>query len=141
MLKILSVLLISFTVTNSFAAFCSISEEEPNKPRHFTKTALFAEVLKNGAKSESILRKTDGSFITGFDLSSLDTVQKWQEVDGALLISIGSNADWKTISTSTIDSQSKDNLTPIDTMAMSKEKGHLGLIDYRRKLSIQCSGF
>jgi hypothetical protein len=130
-------------MSQAHALHCTLNKENPKQQGTFDQTVFSAiEVLKGGAKNQLILVKPDNSIVENFDFRSVDTLEKWKAIDKGIMAVITRNDDnTLAIGTGSVDISKKDNMLPMDALAIGTEGKLLSVMNFAKKLSLSCFTF
>jgi hypothetical protein len=143
MKKVVAGLVFVVGMGQAHALHCTLDKENPKQQGTFDQTVFNAiEVLKGGAKNQVILVKPDNSIVENFDSRSVDTIEKWQAIDKSIMAVITRNDDnTLAIGTASVDMTKKDNILPMDALAIGTEGKLLSVVNFAKKLSLSCFTF
>lgn len=140
MKKMILGFLLMVGTTQAQALQCTLNTENSKKPGSFDQ-AIFnsIEVLKGEAKHQVIVIKPDGSVLENVDFATLKTEEQWKTIDKSIFAVITRSVDnTLAIGTGTVDVSQKENILPMDAMAIGTEGKVLSVMNFKKKLSFSC---
>lgn len=140
MKKIMAVVVFMAGIGQANALVCTLNKENPTKQGQFDQNVFQSlEVLKGGAKQQLILVKPDGTVVENFDFKSVDTIEKWNAIDKSIMAVITRNEDnTLAIGTASVDVSKKENIMPMDALAIGTEGKILSVMNFSKKLALSC---
>lgn len=116
---------------------CNVDSGDPKQDMVFDKLLITTEV----SSPKYILIKAGNTSAVEVQLAQFDSLEKWQSINGASLVSLGEQQNGEFgITASTIDISKSSNILPLDALALGPivEKQYLNLILPNKNLSIIC---
>ncbi len=143
MKKVVAGLVFVLGMSQAHAIKCNLKKENPiHKGSYDQEVFVNLEVLKNGVTGQAVLVKPDNSIVENFDYRSIDTYEKWKAIDKSIVTVVTrSEGNLLSIGIGSVDISNKDNMLPMEALAVGKDAKQLGIMSLSKKLFLFCHNF